>query len=120
MFRVIIAGGRDFSDYEYLKTTMDYLLQNKSDIVIVSGMARGADTLGVRYAQERGYPLMRFPAQWEKFGRAAGYKRNVEMADNADALVVFWDGQSRGTKNMIEIAAKRQMPVRIKRYKKQQ
>ncbi len=117
MFRVIIAGGRDFSDYNLLKETMDYLLSNiKEDIVVVCGMANGADTLGERYAKERGYEVLYFPADWKKYGKAAGYIRNEEMARHADALVAFWDGKSRGTKSMIGLARKYKLRVRIKRY----
>lgn len=117
MFRVIIAGGRNFQDYALLQQTMDQLLVNVQDeIVVVCGKARGADTLGERYAQERGYSVHAFPADWAKHGRAAGVLRNEEMAKNADALVAFWDGQSRGTKNMIELGHRYQLKVRVKHY----
>lgn len=117
MFRVIIAGSRQFNNYSHLKNAMDYLLSNISDdITIVCGMARGADMLGERYAKEMGYGIDYFPADWDKFGKAAGYLRNEEMADNADALVAFWDGKSRGTKNMIDIARRHNLKVRIEMY----
>ena len=117
MFRIIIAGGRDFSDYNLLSTTMDYLLSRVNDeIIVVCGKARGADTLGELYAQERGYTVQYFPADWERYGKSAGHVRNTEMAKNADALVAFWDGSSRGTKNMIEIAQKHGLKIRIERY----
>lgn len=119
MFRVIIAGGRDFDDYDLVVSTMDKLLQNITEpITIVCGMARGADTLGERYAISKGYEVARFPADWGKFGKAAGYKRNEQMAQNADALVAFWDGSSRGTKHMIDLAHKYNLRVRVKRYQK--
>lgn len=115
-FRVIIAGSRTFEDYKLLKKTMDNLLsQIKDEIQIVCGKARGADTLGEEYAKERGYQIAYFPADWDKFGKSAGYKRNVQMAENADALVAFWDGQSRGTKHMIDIAREKGLKIRIKR-----
>lgn len=119
MFRVIIAGGRDFDDYDLVVSTMDKLLQNITEpITIVCGMARGADTLGERYAISKGYEVARFPADWGKFGKAAGYKRNEQMAQNADALVAFWDGRSRGTKHMIDLTHKYNLRVRVKRYQK--
>lgn len=119
MFRVIIAGGRDFDDYDLVVSTMDKLLQNITEpITIVCGMARGADTLGERYAISKGYEVARFPADWGKFGKAAGYKRNEQMAQNADALAAFWDGRSRGTKHMIDLAHKYNLRVRVKRYQK--
>lgn len=117
MFRVIIAGGRDFNNYEGLAQVMDRLLVNVTDeIQIVCGMARGADRLGERYAKERGYSIRYFEADWDEHGRAAGYIRNEEMAKNADALVAFWDGQSKGTRHMIETAQRCKLDVRVKRY----
>ena len=102
MFRVIIAGGRDFDDYELLVKSVDrWLARVRDDICIVCGKARGADTLGEQYAKERGYPVHYFPADWKKFGKSAGYIRNTEMAQNADALIAFWDGKSKGTAYVI-------------------
>lgn len=117
MFRVIIAGGRDFNDYDMLVKTMDMVLQNITDeIQVVCGMASGADTLGERYAKERGYKIAYFPADWKKYGRAAGFNRNQEMAKNADALVAFWDGKSKGTKHMVDIACRYNLKVRVKKF----
>ncbi len=117
MFRGIIAGGRDFNDYSLLSAIMDHLLSKvDNSIAIVCGKARGADALGELYAKERGYPIQYFPADWERYGKSAGYIRNTEMAKNADALVAFWDGSSRGTKNMIETAQRYGLNIRIKRY----
>jgi len=118
-FRVIIAGGRDFDDYELLKTTVDKLLATKSkthNIIIVSGTARGADQLGERYARERDYALSQYAAIWETYGKSAGYIRNQEMADTADALIAFWNGESRGTMHMINIAETKKLLVRVVRY----
>ena len=85
-------------------------------IVIVSGGCAGADVLGERYAKENGYSIDRYPAEWQKYGRKAGIMRNAVMADNADALIAYWDGISRGTKNMIDEARKKGLAVRVKRY----
>jgi len=117
MFKVIIAGSRDFDDYNLLRNTMDKLLVNKTQVTIISGTARGADRLGEQYAQERGYNLLRFPADWDKYGKKAGYIRNKEMARAADACVVFWNGQSKGSKHMIDIAKKHGLQLRIIRYR---
>lgn len=120
MFRVIIAGSRSFDDYDMLVKTMDMVLQNITDeIQVVCGMAAGADTLGERYAKERGYQIAYFPADWKKYGRAAGFNRNQEMAKNADALVAFWDGKSKGTKHMLDIAQRYGLRVRLKPFQKQ-
>lgn len=116
MFRVIIAGGQYFEDYNTLKAYADRMLSNITDeIQIVSGCASGADALGERYAQEKGYSLKRFPADWNSYGRSAGPKRNRQMAQYADALIAFWDGVSRGTKNMIDEATSAGLLVRVKR-----
>lgn len=117
MFRVIIAGSRSFANYEMLKANMNRLLQNISDeISIVCGTARGADRLGEKYAKEMGFHVAYFPADWERYGKAAGYIRNKEMAQNADALVAFWDGESRGTKSMIDLAKEYDLSVRVLKF----
>ena len=117
MLRVIIAGGRSFGDYERLKRVMDHLLsKTKEEIVIICGKARGADSLGEQYAKEKDYEVRYFPADWKGLGKSAGYKRNEQMAQNADALVAFWDGQSSGTKHMIDLACKYGLKVRVIKY----
>ena len=118
MYKVIIAGGRDFENYDQLKKACDYYLQNKKKegIEIVSGGASGADKLGERYAEERGYPVTVFNADWNKHHKAAGPIRNRQMAEHANALIAFWDNESRGTKNMIEEARKRWLDVRVEEY----
>lgn len=118
MYRVIVAGSRSFNDYTLLKHTLDSFLSGYlvSGIVIVSGMARGADTLGERYAQERGFQLVRHPAKWHEYGRSAGYKRNEEMASCANALVAFWDEKSKGTKHMIDIAKRKGLEIHVVTY----
>ena len=118
-FKVIVAGGREFNDYRLLCQTCDRMFSQKHqthDIVIISGTARGADTLGERYAQERGYAVERFPADWEHAGKAAGFIRNAQMASVADALIAFWDGNSRGTQNMIDLARLKPLPFRVVRF----
>lgn len=118
-YKVIIAGGRHFDNYQLLKEHCDYYLQNKMkeyQIIVISGHAAGADTLGERYAQERGLPLDAHPADWKAHGKSAGYVRNKEMAEVADALIAFWDGVSRGTKNMINLAKSKGLKVAIVRY----
>lgn len=110
--KVIIAGSRTFSDYEFLKTSLDSILTG-SDITVISGAAEGADKLGERYAAERGFDVVQVPADWKKLGRAAGPKRNAQMAEMGDTLIAFWDGESRGTKSMIDLARKKGLLVHI-------
>lgn len=114
--RIIIAGGRNFNDYDLLFKTCEKLLIFQKDIEIVSGTANGADRLGERYAKIKKYQLKQFPANWDKYGKSAGYKRNEEMAIYADCLIAFWDGESKGTKHMIDLANKQGLKVRIIYY----
>ncbi len=103
--KLIIAGSRTFTNYKKLCEVCDHILQDQTDVEIVSGAYyKGADLLGEKYAAEKGIRLAKFPADWKRFGRAAGPKRNKEMANYADALIAFWDGKSKGTKHMIELA----------------
>jgi len=116
VFSIIIAGSRDFNDYEKLKEVCDYMLSKKKEthnIIIISGGARGADKLGEQYAKERGYVLQQYPANWDKDGKMAGFIRNVEMATVADACICFWDGKSKGTKHMIETARKKKLKTKV-------
>lgn len=114
--KVIIAGGRDFDNYDLLFQKCDKLLSRQNEIEIVSGCAKGADKLGEKYANEKGYKIKRFPADWNLHGKSAGYIRNKEMADYADALIAFWNGQSKGTKHMIEIAKQCGLKVKVITY----
>ena len=118
-FKVIVAGSRtagtDTDHYILLECKLNILLKRKSithDIVIVSGAAKGADQMGEHYAKVYNYEVERYPADWTKFGKRAGYLRNQEMAMNADALVALWDGHSRGTQHMIKLATEHGLPTR--------
>ena len=117
---LIVAGGRDFTDYKLLKEKLDFLLSNtdKEEVTILCGMARGADLLGKRYADENNIDVWEYPANWEKYGKQAGYLRNSQMADEGTHLVAFWNGtvKGSGTYNMIQIAHKRGLIVRVVRY----
>ena len=112
--KLIIAGSRTFTDYKKLCEICDNILQDQTNIEIVSGAYyKGADKLGEQYAAEKGFPIKQFPADWKRYKRAAGPKRNQQMANYADALIAFWDGKSRGTKNMIELAKQNNLKVII-------
>lgn len=111
--KVIISGSRSFNNYELLKKETKSFLEGLDEVEIVSGVAMGADMLGIKYAMEMNYDIKKFPANWDLHGRSAGVKRNYEMACYADALICFWDGKSRGTANMIEVARKRGLTVKV-------
>lgn len=110
--RLIIAGSRDIEDYNAVLTAL--FLSPFTPSVIVSGNARGVDLLGERYAEEFGLPVDRYPVtpqEWKTIGKSAGHQRNRVMAENADALLAIWDGKSPGTKGMVEITKKKNLPV---------
>lgn len=113
--RVIIAGGRDFNDYEMLKEKCKGILRRGD--TVVSGMARGADSLGLLLAERNGLHVAEYPAEWDKYGNSAGHKRNFRMSQNADALIAFWDGFSKGTKNMIEQAHAARLDIHVFYYR---
>ena len=124
MTRIIIAGGRDFNNYNLLKETMWNIFIDrqigKPFVEIISGCANGADKLGILYSNDYGISLKKFPADWDKFGKSAGYIRNKEMAKYAreenGVLIAFWDGQSKGTRHMIDLANEYKLEVHVIKY----
>ncbi len=114
--KVIIAGSRSFNDYERLKHLCDSVLFCEESVEIVSGGAKGADGLGIKYAKERGLPLKIFQPDYAKYKekpKFAPIARNKEMAHYADALIVFWDGKSKGTASMISLAKEQKLNIYI-------
>ena len=110
--KVIIAGGRDINDYDLV---LDAVEESQFEIeTVISGGAKGVDSLGEQFAEDMNLNLKIFRADWATHGRAAGPIRNRKMAENADALIAIWDGKSRGTKNMIETAKKLGLLVYVK------
>lgn len=118
-FKLVIAGGRDFLDYNRLAEVVQNGLTGPLKayrVSVVSGMARGADALGHRYGHAIGLHVYEFPADWDTYGKRAGFLRNAQMAAFADGLLAFWDGQSRGTAHMIEQMRSLGKPVKIVYY----
>lgn len=114
-FKIIIAGGRTFEDYDYLeKCVKEHFsaIENKN-IEIVSGGAKGVDKMGERFAYENYFTCTIFEADWASFGRSAGPKRNAQMAEYATHLIAFWDGESKGTMSMIKLAKKNNLDVKV-------
>jgi hypothetical protein len=107
--KLIIAGSRTFTDYQLLCQT---LAPEKHCITqVLTGGARGADRLGIRWALSHSVRLTGFPADWERFGKSAGVRRNYQMAQAGDLLIVFWDGQSPGTAHMVQCMRQLGKPV---------
>lgn len=119
-YRIIIAGGRDFTDKDFFDKSVSGVLDELKGVEIVSGHSSGADSLAEAYAKRMGIALKVFPANWRKYGAAAGPIRNREMLDYILAaepmLIAFWDGKSKGTKNMIEQARRENVDCRIFMY----
>jgi hypothetical protein len=111
--RTIIAGSRSIAEYDEIVRAVASAPFTVT--AVVSGGARGVDRLGERYAREHALPLTIRPADWNRYGRSAGYRRNEEMAREANALVAVWDGESRGTAHMIELARKHGLVVHVHR-----
>ncbi len=132
--RIIIAGGRDFSNYKLLEKECNRILselahdghfslwveESMDGLLIISGNANGADKLGERFAREYNLPVKRFPANWDLHGKSAGYRRNEQMAvyakEDNGVLIACWDGKSRGTKHMIDLANKHGLRVFVVNY----
>lgn len=122
--RFIIAGGRDFDNYNLLesfcyKVFEQLNIQDDDKIIIIEGEAKGADTLARKFAEENNFECLKFPANWDLYGKRAGYIRNTQMANEgkADYLIAFHDGQSSGTRNMIEIMRKKDLEFNKNRKK---
>jgi hypothetical protein len=109
--KVIIAGTRSVDDYKLVVDTIQKSGYNITEVV--SGCATGVDRLGERWAIANSIPIKEMPADWTRFGKSAGPQRNKAMADYADAAIVIWDGESRGTRNMIENMIRRKKPYHI-------
>ena len=136
--KLIIAGSRTFNDYEYLREMAigvinDYIDETEAFsgkrigedgegpidkfITIISGTARGADQLGEKFAIEEGLGLEQYPAKWDIYGKSAGFRRNEQMAKIGTHLLAFWDGKSRGTKHMIDLAQYHGLKINVVRFK---
>lgn len=110
--KTIIAGTRTINDIKILEETINNIDFNITKVV--SGTAKGIDKLGEQWAHNNNISIERYPANWDRYGRSAGYIRNSEMANNAEALIAIWDGKSKGTKNMIQEAKRKGLKVHVR------
>lgn len=109
--RTIVAGSRSVHDWLPVWEKLEKL--RPPITLLISGMAAGPDTMGLDWAKKYDVPFECYPAQWRKFGKVAGFHRNIQMADRAERLVAFWDGRSRGTRHMIEVAREKGLIVEV-------
>lgn len=118
--KLIVAGGRDYLDRKRMLNKVRSLMQKgaiPADVELVCGLARGADlTARGIWKDTLKLPVHDFPAEWDKHGKSAGYKRNLQMGEFADAALVFWNGKSKGTKHMIDIMRRLKKPLCIVMY----
>ena len=122
--KYIVAGGREFKDEALMDAVLQTLLCDPyceygmpyDDVEIVSGMAQGADMMAVEWATVRFVKCHEMHADWSRYKLAAGHIRNAEMAEFSDSLIAFWDGESKGTKSMIDLALKGGLDVHVYRY----
>ncbi len=116
--KIVVAGSRNYNNYNEAKEYIDFCIREvrkENTLIILSGGCIGADLIGERYAIENGFKVERYPADWEKYGKAAGPIRNKLMAKDADYIICFWNGQSCGTKSMINHAKQYGKPIKVKR-----
>lgn len=120
MYRIIICGSRNFNDLKAIMIEVDkFVVSNgllKHEVEIVSGSAKGADKLGELYAKIRGYQIKKFPANWNKYGKRAGFLRNEQMVKYANQCFAFWDGKSKGTQHTINLCNLHNLPFTIIRF----
>ena len=105
---IAVGGCRDFCDVAYIFRCLDEYIENlcDQDITFISGHCSGVDTAAEKYAELKGFKTLIFPAEWKKYGKAAGPIRNKQMVEAADVVIAFWDGRSRGTKSLVVLAKK--------------
>lgn len=118
---ILVVGSRSITDYSFIKSYLDNLIHENypdADIFIVSGGAIGVDTFAERYADENGYKKVIMPAEWDKYGKSAGYRRNTRMHEfiaskPARMVVAFWNGRSKGTAHSFQLAEKYHNELKI-------
>lgn len=110
--KVDVFGSRNFNSTNLFLHAKN-IAEEKGIFIteLVCGNAKGGDTIGRKYAEWKGIPITYFNPDWEKYGRSAGFKRNKEKADYAEAGIGLWDGLSKGTKNSIDLFIKSGKPL---------
>ncbi len=114
--KLAVVGSRSFNDYDCLSKELDYIRKKQNITLIVSGGANGADRLAEQYAREHNIEILILKAEWDKHGKRAGYIRNVEIWNNSDFGIAFWDGKSKGTQHSFEIAKNQKKYCKIYNY----
>ena len=121
--KLIVAGSRTINDYTIVRQAIidsGFWNRYKHSLGIVSGAAKGVDTLGEQFASNNGLICHIFTADWNTHGKKAGCLRNIQMGEFSDALVAVWDGKSRGTRHMIEWSTENGLEVYVHNLKEKQ
>ena len=117
MSKIAVVGSRNFNNKDFVVKTLKKLIHNKNNltdsIVLVSGGASGVDSWAEDFWKLHKLNCIIFKAEWDKYGKSAGFLRNKQIIDEADFVIVFWDGISKGTKHSIDLAIKRKLPINI-------
>lgn len=112
--KIAVVGSREFKDSDLIEHVLHNKTKCASDYyTIVSGGARGVDTLAEKFADEYGITKKIFLPDWDRYGKKAGFLRNILIINEADKVIAFWDGKSAGTKNSIDLAIKQGKPLDI-------
>lgn len=109
--KIAIIGSRTFDNYDLLQETLK--LYKSKITLVVSGAAKGADLLGEKWALENNIKTLIFPANWNKYGKRAGFIRNEDIIKNCDCVIAFWDNKSKGTAHSISLCEKYNIPYKI-------
>jgi uncharacterized phage-like protein YoqJ len=114
--RLAVIGSRNFRDYDLLYNKIVFYFGDRAKL-IVSGGAKGADALAEVFAKQAKIPTKIYEPDWDKFGKAAGMIRNQKIIEGCDAVICFWDGESKGSKNSLSLAKKMKKDTVIVYYK---
>jgi hypothetical protein len=117
-YRLIVSGGRAVTDVDLVQSGLSEHIAQLASVgnrvtMIIHGMASGVDTIAGNYGRDHNLRIVEFPADWERYGRAAGPIRNKEMIEYGDELLAFWDGKSKGTGGTIKLARRAGIPVSV-------
>lgn len=104
--KVLVCGGRDYGDRAHLTQVLDKVHRHRGITILIQGGAKGADLMAAQWARVRHIPVKEYPAQWEKYGKSAGYRRNRQMLQEEQPHVVIAFPGGKGTDNMVELATK--------------
>ncbi len=120
MVGVMVCGSRSITDVTWVeRQIVEYLKEIYSgdmDFIIINGLAKGVDMIAKNWAESHKVGTWDFPAEWDKYGRSAGYRRNVTMVEKCDYCLILWDGQSHGTKHDIDLCIEKNKPHKIVKY----